>query len=61
MVPSSAVTFTLMTVLPTTSVTWWPSAVLSASDESRYSTVASESDFSSVTVTWPTPFAADAS
>ena len=56
MVVSSAVTLTLMTFAPAASATWWPAVPVSASasaasDESRYSNVASASVVAGVTVT----------
>ena len=60
--PSSAVTFTLMTVSPTASATWRSVTPVSASvsvmsDPSRYSNVAPESVVIAVTVTSSTSFA----
>ena len=64
MVVSSAVTLTLMTFAPAASATWWPAAVSAsasaASDESRYSNVASASVVAGVTVTAAMPEAAAA-
>ena len=65
MVVSSAVTFTLKTVSPTTSATWWPSSTESASasaasDASRYTYVELAWLFAGVTVTSSTLLATDA-
>ena len=62
--PSSAVTFTLMTLSPTASATCWP-AVMPASasvmsDAFRYSISAPSSVVIGVTVTSATTFATDA-
>ena len=64
LLPSAAVTFTLMTLSPSTSVTCWPASVPASvsimSDESSHSIVAPESFFIGVTVTSVTVLATDA-
>ena len=61
-VVSGAVTFTLTVLVPTLRLRWKSAVMVSASvrvlsDPSRYSTVAVDSLFVSVIVTWLTEFA----